>query len=282
MGSLVKEYRVFPTGDTFKPTETVNNVAEGTSVTVSDNGPFYEAPPVDSGYDYCIYSRLFWNAAGKISSSQSVTATIKGVTVVTCWYQHGCSPGGTGTSISTYAFDVAANAAMAGITPISSVTPSSLWTSPSTTVTVPTSGNAVIDARDSISGKNFNEWLVFGAGSVAADKLTIPSKSGGFYIAFYAAPKSSFNFGDLFGDLVEQVPGLDIDWVVDPSPIDAFRLALVAAQFAQKSSAANVSQGVAGMRKELTRVRAEISRLESTEKALEKKVLTGATGGQEL
>lgn len=276
MGSLVKEYRVFPTGDTFKSTETVNNITEGTTVTVADNGPFYEAPPVDSGLDYCIYSRLFWNAAGAIKSSQSVTVTIKGATVVTCWYQHGCSPGGVGTSISTYAFDVVANASMAGVTPISSVTPAALWTSPSTTVTVPASGNAVIDAKDSISSKDFKQWMVFGAGTVAADKLTIPSKSGGFYIAFYAAPKQApFDFGDLFGELVEQVPGLDIDWVVDPSPIDRFRLALVMAQFAQRTAGGPVAQGVAGMRKELTRVRAEISRLESTEKSLEKQVLTG-------
>jgi hypothetical protein len=281
MGSLVKEYRVFPTGDTFKQTETVNNIAEGTSVTVSDNGPFYEAPPVDSGFDYCIYSRLFWNAAGKISSSQSVTATIKGVTVVTCWYQHGCSPGGIGTSISTYAFDVANNSAMAGVTPISSVTPAALWTSPSTSVTVPTSGTAVIDAKDSITGKNFTQWLVFGAGTLAADKITIPANSGGFYIAFYAAPKHSFDFGDLLGGLVEEVPGLDIDWVVDPSPIDRFRLALVAAQFAQRAAGSPVAQGVATVRKELTRVKAEISRLESAEKELEKQVLTGAAGGFE-
>lgn len=276
MGSLVKEYRVFPTGDTFKSTETVNNITEGTTVTVADNGPFYEAPPVDSGLDYCIYSRLFWNAAGAIKSSQSVTVTIKGATVVTCWYQHGCSPGGVGTSISTYAFDVVANASMAGVTPISSVTPAALWTSPSTTVTVPASGNAVIDAKDSISSKDFKQWMVFGAGTVAADKLTIPAKSGGFYIAFYAAPKQApFDFGDLFGELVEQVPGLDIDWVVDPSPIDRFRLALVVAQLAQRTAGGPVAQGVAGMRKELTRVRAEISRLESTEKSLEKQVLTG-------
>ncbi len=275
MGSLIREYRLFPNGSTFKPTETFNNIADGTSVTLHDPGPIYEAPPAGSSADYCVYSRLFWNVAGTISTSASVNVKVQGTTIATCWYQHGCSPGGGGVAIVTFAFDVDANTEMAGTTPIGSVTPSSLWTSPSNSVTPATSGTVTIDAKDSINGKPFDKWLLFGAGSASSDDVVIPAKQGGFYIAFYKKPKGPGLDLGFLGDLfAEVVPGLDIDWVVDPSPLDRVRLALIASKLAAQSAA---QQGAAGLdagaaRKELARVKSEIKGLEARAGALESQI----------
>ncbi len=281
MGSLIKEYRVFPTGDTFKATETINNIADGTSVTVNDPGPFYEAPPANSGLDYCVYTRLFWNAAGAIGSAASVNVTVKGSTTVTCWYQHGCSPGGGGTTITTYAFDVDANAVMAGVTPIGSVTPGGLWNSPSTTVTVSNSATIAIDAKDSIGAEPFTKWMVFGSGSPSGDDVVIPPGGGGFYIAFYQVPKPggfTFDWSDLL-DWMEKVPDFDFDEVVDPSPLDKLRLALLAAKLSKAGTPIAGAKGVASTRQELTRVRAELKRLAAREKSLTSQVeLIGGPG----
>ncbi len=287
MGSLVKEYRVFPTGATFKPTETINNVADGTVVSIQDNGPYYETPPANTEYDYCIYSRLFWNAAGAISTSQSVSVTVKGTTVVTGWYSHGCSPGGDGTSITTYAFDVDANVELSGTSPIGSVVPSSLWTTGSSSVTPASSGSVTIDAKDSIGARDFVKWLVFGAGSLSSDDVIIPAKQGGFYVAFYKKPKSpGIDVGILkhLFDLAE-VGILDVS-PVDPGPEDLFRLALVAAQLQAKlagapvvAGASVVAGGTADARQSLARVKSEIKRLQAEEQALSKKI-SGSTKGQ--
>ena len=273
MGSLIREYRVFPSGNTFKSTETVNNIADGTSVTLFDAGPFYETPPPNSNYDYCVHTLLFWNVGGAISSGSSANVTIQGTTVVTGWYQYSCSPGGNGPSITTYAFDADANANMAGTTPIGSVTPSGLWTPGSNSVTPPTSGDVTIDAKNSIGASKFVRWLVFGAGTLSSDDVVIPANSGGFYVAIYEQKKARFEFERFFEELVKG--GLEIDWVVDPSPIDRFRLALIAAQVASGggSPGANPTQlDAADARKELTRLKAEIKGLKAREKALEKRI----------
>jgi hypothetical protein len=274
MGSLVKEYRVFPTGETFKPTETVNNITNGTSVTISDPGPFYEAPPEESEYDYCLYSRVFWNAAGSIKSGGSVNVTIQGNTVVTCWYQHGCSPGGGGNAITTFAFDVAQNSVMAGVTPIGSVTPGGLWTSPATSVT-PSNQIITIDAKDTIGSIPFSKWMAFGSGSPAGDDVIIPAGGGGFYIAFYMVPKNDgpgYQLGDLL-EWFEKIPDFDFDEVVDPSPLDKLRFAVLMAKMAQSTSPAMAGgQDSAAARQALARVRSELKRLEAREKALSAQV----------
>lgn len=276
MGSLVKEYRVFPTGDTFKPTETVNNISNGTSVTVNDPGPFYEAPPQGSEADFCVYTRVFWNAAGSIKSGSSVNVTIKDNTVVTCWYQHGCSPGGIGVSISTYAFDVAANAVMNGVTPIGSVTPASQWTSPSTTVTPSTNQTITIDAKDTLSSTPFSKWMAFGSGAPTGDDMVIPPNGGGFYIAFYQTPKSDggkWGIGDIL-DMFEELPSFDFDEVVDPSPLDRLRLAILVAKLSQQKATAPMAGGQesAHAQQQLARIRAEMKRLEAREKSLSAQV----------
>lgn len=279
MGSLVREYRQFPTGNTFKPTETVNNIADGTSITLNDPGPIFEAPPPNSDFDYCVYSRVFWNVGGTITTGASVNVTIKGATTATCWYQHGCSPGGNGVAITTYAFDADANADMAGTTPISSVTPAELWTPGSNSVTPASSGSVTIDARDSISSRDFQQWLLFGAGVPSGgDDVVIPAGAGGFYVAFYKKKTGGGILPGLFEDiLLERWPDLEIDWVVDPSPLDRFRIGLIMSQLAAKSATATGSRSPTEMdaaeaRKELTRVRTELKRLVELEASLQQKV----------
>lgn len=275
MGSLVREYRVFPSGDTFKPTETINNIDEGTTITLHDPGPIYEAPPTDTDYDYCVYNRAFWNIAGTIKTGASVNATIKGVTTATCWYTYGCSPGFGENAITCYAFDVAANVNLAGTTPISSVVPAGLWTAPDNSVMPSTSGSITIDAKDAIGSTPFSKWLLFGTGTASGDDVVIPANGGGFYVAFYAKPKSSpFDFGKFdLDDVLKKWPDLEIDWVVDPSPLDRVRLMLIAAQLQAQGEAAPTFAGGAGdARKELTRVRAELKRLETRAKQLEEAI----------
>jgi hypothetical protein len=278
MGSLIREYRQFPSGNTFKPSETVNNIADGTSITLNDPGPIFEAPPANSSFDYCIYSRVFWNANGNITTGSSLTVTVTGVTVATCWYQHGCSPGGDGTSITTYAFDANGNTEMSGTTPISSVNPSNLWVSGSNSVTPSNSGDITIDAKNAISGKNFTQWLLFGAGSVSSDDVIIPPKSGGFYVAIYKAPSGGTLVPGIFEDIfLERWPDLDIDWVVDPSPLDRYRLALIVSQLAARGEQTNpnLAGNAADARKQLARVRAELKRLEAQAADLEKQIASG-------
>jgi hypothetical protein len=276
MGSLVKEYRVFPTGDTFKPTETVNNIQNGTSVTVNDPGPFYEAPPQGSEADFCVYTRVFWNAGGEIKSGSSVNVTVQGNTVVTCWYQHGCSPGGGGNAITTFAFDVAQNQVLNGVTPIGSVTPASQWTPPSTSVT-PSNQTITIDAKDTLSSTPFSKWMAFGSGAPTGDDMVIPPNGGGFYIAFYQVPKGGggkWELGDIFDELFENVPDFDFDEVVDPSPLDKLRLAILVAKLnQQKAATPAASAGDSGqLQAQLARIRAELKRLEAREKSLSQQV----------
>ena len=276
MGSLVKEYRVFPTGETFKPTETVNNISNGTSVTVNDPGPFYEAPAQGSEADFCVYTRVFWNAAGEIKSGSSVNVTVQNNTVVTCWYQHGCSPGGGGNAIATFAFDVALNQVLTGVTPIGSVTPASQWTPPSTMVTPSSTQTITIDAKDTLSSTPFSKWMAFGSGAPTGDDMVIPPNGGGFYIAFYQTPKSDggkWDLGDIL-DMFEEVPSFDFDEVVDPSPLDKLRLAILVAKLQQQKATAPAAAAPDSghVQQQLARIRAELKRLEAREKSLSAQV----------
>lgn len=269
MGSLVREYRQFPSGSTFKPTETINNIADGTTITLHDPGPIYEAPPANSDYDYCVFNRAFWNVAGSIQTSGSVNVTVKGATTATCWYSYGCSPGGVEAAITCYAFDVDGNAEMAGDTPIGSVSPSGLWTDPDKSVMPSDKAPITIDAKNSINGKPFDKWLAFGAGATSGDDIVIPAGGGGFYVALYDQPDIDVGIHDI-GDILQKWPDFEIDWVVDPSPLDKFRLMLLASQLAAHGGIEGKGPfGSAEARKELSRVRSQLKQLEARARQLE-------------
>lgn len=277
MGTLVKEYRVFPTGATFRPTETINNVADGTGVAIADNGPYYEAPPAGSEFDYCTYGLVFWTVNGAAHTGPSVNVTVSGTTTVTGWYTHACHPGGGGTAIQTYAFSAAGNEVLTGVTPLAAVTPSALWTPGSTSVSVSEAGSVVLDAKAAIGGEGFDRWLAFGAGSIAADKVTIPELGGGFYVAFFKKAVSGVVPGlldhlkDVWPEL-ERIPDKFIDPVTDPSPVDLVRLGAILRELRAREAADPAKLSSAEARRALTQVRAELKRLEGVEKDLQSRV----------
>ncbi len=288
MGSLVREYRHFPTGDTFKTTETVNNITDDTSVILSNTGPFYQMPPPGSDFDYCVYSLAFWNVGGKVSVAESVNVTIKGTTVVTGWYTHSCYPGGETTpTIRTYAFDADANADMSGTTPIEGVTPPESWTPGSNSVTPSTQDTITIDAKNSVDGKGFKRWLVFGAGTPSNDDVIIPPDGSGFYVAIYKedewTPKVILPFLVKWWERWQEelheseIPGGrppgPTPW--DPVTTDIVRLKHVASLLSARGELLRTDPAVldaAEARKELTRVNAEIKRLEAAKKTLKGRI----------
>jgi hypothetical protein len=151
------------------------------------------------------YEFLFWNVNG-VSTTSNLTerklsepAPPAGKNNATAWY---LATGGGGKcapncSVATWAFSENQNAVIANTTPVASVSPSSLWSTPSTSVSTETSSPSVtIMARASLGvspkfSPLFQRWQELPKTKIAGSSLTVPADTSAEAIAFYrqlAAP----------------------------------------------------------------------------------------------
>jgi hypothetical protein len=196
--SMTISSNVFPTGTTL-PGGLSGTVAVrgGTPVALSAPQYVYE-PSTPPGALGTVYEFMFWDVNSTLintgtadfsapENSRSFGAAAWYVPV--CVVSSSCS--GTGpSSVATWAFSLAADKVLPG-TPISSVSPPSAWTSPSTSVSTATAVNVVavpfLGAHTKFSGTPFSSWFVFGGGgsTTSGVDLDVPAGESPYAIAFY-------------------------------------------------------------------------------------------------
>lgn len=180
-GKVVITYKPFPTGSPqLLPDETVFGPVW---VTAPDHiHKIVKKKPIT-------YEFLFWDVGGSSGTSRKVAVAPHGKdTFATAWY---LQTGGGGSctpncSVTTWAFSLNKDMVISGVTPISSVTPPGLWTSPSTTVsTMTTSPSVMITARASLPPlvplPTFVQWLE----PATSFTLTVSADTDGYGIALY-------------------------------------------------------------------------------------------------
>ena len=190
---------VFPTGATL-PGGLSGTVAVtgGTSVALSAPQYVYQPsnPPGTLG---TVYEFMFWDvnsalintatadfAAPRNSTSFSAAAWY----VPVCVVSSSCSGSGP-SSVTTWAFSLTDDKVLPG-TPISSVSPSSAWTSPGTSVSTATAVkiNALpfLGAHGKFFGTEFRSWFVFGGGGSTSSggELQVPAGESPYAVAFYS------------------------------------------------------------------------------------------------
>jgi len=160
-------------------------------------------PPAGSATTGSLYEFMYWDVDQALISTERarfvVPATLS-VPRATAWYLPICLPGtscGSGgpTAIATWAFSLTNYKVLSG-TPISSVTPSSAWTSPSTSVS--TASAVTINAASYFGtttppppltgGTVFSRWFVFPRTksiTVSGLALSAPAGASSYAIAFY-------------------------------------------------------------------------------------------------
>jgi hypothetical protein len=172
-------------------------VAGGSSVTLAAPEYVYQ-PSVPPGSMGTVYEFMFWD----INSSLVNTATAdfkapsSGTTFSAgAWYlpvcvvSSSCGSGGP-TSVTTWAFSLTNDKILPG-TPISSVSPSSAWTSPSTSVSTATAVNIgalpFLGPHSKFGATEFRSWFVFGGGgaTVSGLQVQVPAGESPYAIAFY-------------------------------------------------------------------------------------------------
>jgi hypothetical protein len=179
-GTVTVRYKVFPGGAQLLPPEVVKG-----SVTDTAKTTLYGKK---SGVTYQF---LFWNVNGVPQTNAKMTDAPKaGATdFATAWYEKQgvggkCAPS---CAVATWAFSSTDDHVMKGVTPVKSVSPSGLWTSPSTSVSTMTSSpSVVITARPSIMppypGVTFQMWIgPMPSGSTVTASANTDAEAIGFY-----------------------------------------------------------------------------------------------------
>jgi hypothetical protein len=189
---------IFPTGATVPGglSGTVP-VTGGSSVTLTAPDYVYQPsnPPGTLG---TVYEFMFWDVNSTLVNTGTATFTAPAAgTAFTAgaWYLPVCvvssSCGGGGpSSVTTWAFSLNNDKVLPN-TPISSVSPSSAWTSPSTSVSTATAVQIdalqLLGAHSKFFGTEFRSWFVFGGegSTVSGLELQVPAGESPYAIAFY-------------------------------------------------------------------------------------------------
>jgi hypothetical protein len=185
-GEVTVKYKVFPDGTELQPKQVIHG-----SVTETAKNPI---PGSKKGVSFVF---LFWDVDGTLNTNtkMSDTPTGKG-NFATAWYlkeKKGGGDCGTSCAVATWAFSLTDDKVMTGVTPIASVSPSGLWTSPSTSVsTVTSSAMVTITSRSSISppypAAKFQSWQELPNTAVSGSSLSVSAKTDAEAIAFYKSP----------------------------------------------------------------------------------------------
>ena len=192
--------------------------------------------------------------------------------VASAWYLLTGPGGPSEPHVTTSAFSVAQNQVLS-TTPISSVTPSSAWPGGNSLTVDTTGGSVVIDAKNAISGEDFNTWMVFGAGSANGDDLSVAQNNSALAIASFKEPDEDKvplpapeleAVLDIFDRFREKVGG----WVADPAPIDLARV----------YSRAGRVEGRAAVEDELTKLTQNVGNLSKAELEEAKAMLDSRVG----
>ena len=190
---------VFPTG-TSLPGGLSGSVplTAGASVTLTAPEYVYQ-PSVPPGAPGTVYQFMFWdvNSALINTGTAHFTAPSGGTAFgATAWYlpvcvvSSSCSASGP-TAVTTWAFSLANDKVLPG-TPVDSVSPSSAWTTPSTSVSTATAVKIgalpFYGAHTKFFGQPFSSWFVFGGGGATTSGLDLQVPAGGspYGIAFYS------------------------------------------------------------------------------------------------
>jgi hypothetical protein len=184
------KYKVFPAGTELLP---ATSVAGKFKTTAPAN--VYGSSPSGA---LLTYEFLFWNVNGgtpqtsrKASDSSSGTGRF-----ATAWYLQtggggGCKPN---CAVATWAFSTTKDAVIANTTPVASVSPSGLWTSPSTTVsTMTTSSNVTVTALASLGASVskysqktiFESWLELPGTPESGKSFSVGADTAPEAVAFY-------------------------------------------------------------------------------------------------
>ena len=173
-------------------------VAGGSSVTLTAPEYVYQ-PSVPTGSLGTVYEFMFWDINSSLvnTATADFTAPRSGTSFSAgAWYlpvcvvSSSCESGGP-TSVTTWAFSLTNDKILPG-TPISSVSPSSAWTSPSTSVSTATAvqidGLQFLGLHNKFSGTEFRSWFVFGGGGSMVNGLQVqvPAGESPYAIAFYS------------------------------------------------------------------------------------------------
>jgi hypothetical protein len=180
-GQVTVKYRVFPNGRNILPPE----VIKGSVKSAADSALYGKTAGV-------AFEFLFWDIDGRLDTNPNINYAPPGGSknFATAWYLR-TGPGGGACAphcaVGTWAFNLKNDRVMKGVTPIGSVTPGGLWTSPSTSVSTMTSGNVAITAQATIAppGVAFRRWLELPNTKVSGATLSVPAASDALAIAFY-------------------------------------------------------------------------------------------------
>jgi hypothetical protein len=176
-GKVLVRYKLFPGGGELLPLVKVTGSFSTTAATLPGK-----------------YLFLFWNKNGAPQTDAAVSDTPSAGTTdfVTAWYEKkggGNTPCDPNCAVATWAFDSTNDHVMKGVTPVGSVLPSGLWTSPSTSVSTMTSSPSVtITSRATISppfpADTFQMWIAPGlmtSGGAVTASPKIDAEAIGFY-----------------------------------------------------------------------------------------------------
>jgi hypothetical protein len=185
-GKVTIKYRIFPGGGNLLPSEVVTGSVTDTAKA--------SLPGTKPGVTYQF---LFWNVDGDLNTNRKMSYTPPSgqPNFATAWYlkESGGGPACTTCAVGTWAFSLTDDKVMTGVTPIGSVSPSGLWTSPSTSASTMTSSpNVTVTARSSISppypAATFQSWLELVNTPISGSSFTVPAKTDAEAIGFYKSP----------------------------------------------------------------------------------------------
>lgn len=227
MPTLTVRTRRFPTNTDIVPSS-MYNVVNGSSATFSTS-QYLTLPDPSDPTQFQQFVFLFWNVKGAVYSTNSTTVSNVGSDPLTATSWYLLTGGGGGTpNVSAHAFSITQNQTLTD-SPIQSVTPSSAWPG-GNSKSVDTTGSSVqVNAKSSISGENFDSWMVFGSGSVNGAQLDVSQNNSAIAIATYKEVHGDpvdprLKLKELV-DIFDRLRGKLGDWVTDPAPIDLMRLA---------------------------------------------------------
>lgn len=193
--------RIFPSGLLVPGGEFGTIPVLGGGVALTAPQYVYE-PSTPPGTLGTVYEFMFWDVDATLITTDRATFAVSSSepSLATAWYMpvcvvsSSCSGGGT-TAVTTWAFSLTSYKVLPG-TPIKSVTPSTAWTAPSTTVSTATavtidalSYQGAIPVTPLSGGTVFSKWFVFGGTTTvsgpANEDLSVPAGESPYAIAFY-------------------------------------------------------------------------------------------------
>jgi hypothetical protein len=171
-------------------------VRRGSSAVLTAPQYLYQAP-TPPATTATVYEFMFWDVDTALINTEKAKFTVPssgGPFRATAWYLAICvdpssCPGGEASEVTTWAFSLTHDKVLSG-TPISSVTPASAWTSPSTTVSTATAvditAQSYLGTYTPFSGTEFSSWFSFGGTStISGLNLDVGAGESPYAIAFY-------------------------------------------------------------------------------------------------